>query len=59
MSTLSNLVNDDQITLEQVHTPVMATPAAFAAGVGMGAKASGALVAAAGVGAAVAHAANK
>lgn len=56
MSRLSALVNNDQVTLEQVHNPVMATPAAFGAGVVAGAKASGALVAAAGVGATVANA---
>ena len=53
---MSTLVNNDQITLEQVHSPVMATPAAFGAGVVAGAKACGALVAAAGVGAAIATA---
>ncbi|AEX43137.1 hypothetical protein CDHC01_0069 [Corynebacterium diphtheriae HC01] len=59
MSRLSTLVNNDQITLEQVHSPVMATPAAFGAGVVAGAKACGALVAAAGVGAAIASATKK
>ena len=30
MSRLSTLVNNDQITFEQVHSPVMATPAIIA-----------------------------
>ncbi|CAL9446155.1 hypothetical protein ACLIYM_21440 [Streptomyces fenghuangensis] len=42
--------------VEDEAAPVMATPAAFAAGVVAGAKASAILVAAAGVGAAVANA---
>lgn len=44
---------------EQGAAPVMATPAAFAAGVVAGAKASGALVTAAAAGAAVGSAVKK
>ncbi len=56
MSRLTTLVNADSIRTEDVHTPVMATPAAFYAGVVAGGKASAVLVGAAGVGAAVANA---
>jgi hypothetical protein len=53
-------VNADEIVMPQEGVaPVMATPAAFVAGVVMGGKAAGALVTAAGVGAAVAKTVNQ
>lgn len=58
MSRLAQLVNKDDVQVVNSKVPVMATPAAFAAGVVAGAKAAGALVCAAGVGAAVAAAAK-
>lgn len=55
---LAALVNADVVLIDSASSPVMATPAAFGAGVVAGAKATGALVAAAGAGAAVGSAVN-
>ena len=57
MSRLADMINDtDSIAPNEVATPVMATPAAFAAGVVAGGKACAVLVAAAAGGAAVSQA---
>ncbi|MEV7601341.1 hypothetical protein AB0O91_28640 [Kitasatospora sp. NPDC089797] len=57
MSVLIDKINATEIPATGgAYAPVLATPAAFVAGVVAGAKVSGALVAAAGVGAAVASA---
>jgi hypothetical protein len=55
--TMINKVNSGEMTVPvEAVAPVMATPGAFVAGVVMGGKAAGALVTAAGVGAAIANA---
>ncbi|MBT1636968.1 hypothetical protein FGG90_13065 [Clavibacter tessellarius] len=53
---LLGLVNSDDVRVDGVTSPVMATPAAFAAGVVAGGKATAVVVGAAGVGAAVGNA---
>jgi hypothetical protein len=59
MQEMLRKVNDGPISVVATDmTPVLATPAAFAAGVVAGAKACGALVGAAAAGAAVCAAAN-
>lgn len=59
MSRLTTIVNEDDVRILNIQEPVMATPAAFYAGMVAGGKACAALVAAAGVGAAVCKATNK
>lgn len=59
-TTMIDRINNDTdlVIADEQATPVLATPAAFVAGVVAGGKAAGALVTAAGVGAAVGKAAG-
>lgn len=60
MNQLLDKVNSDIVTtFDQDMVPVLATPAAFLAGVVAGGKACGVLVAAAGVGAAIGKAVTR
>lgn len=52
-SRLENLVNQNEVKIEAVNAPLMATPAAFAAGFGQGVGVSAGLICAAVGGAAL------